>query len=186
MLHTIDLVLPVENAIPPEICQSLIKKFNRSEDRVVHDCERYKFEELNLNKTDGFSAELYLLTETNNRLLQFYARETGAKHLPANFLFEEFRMKKYEPDSGEFFDWHVDVGNHDTAKRFLAFIYYVNTVEEGGETVFDWNCDDEKGFSVMPIEGSVAVFPPLWMYPHIGTPPISGSKYIISTYAHYI
>jgi len=186
MLHTIDLVLPVENALPELTCQNLISKFNKSDNSIIREEDRYKFQELNLCTDGNFEREVELLTQTQHRLIQFYANETGAKHFPTNFTFEEFRMKRYEPDSGEFFDWHVDVGNHDTAKRFLAFIYYVNTVEEGGETIFDWSCNDSEGFSVLPIEGSVAVFPPLWMYPHIGTPPISGTKYIISSYAHYV
>ena len=30
--------------------------------------------------------------------------------------------------------------------------------------------------------GRLLVFPPYWMYQHAGRPPLSGDKYILSTY----
>jgi hypothetical protein len=57
-------------------------------------------------------------------------------------------------------------------------MWYLNDVEEGGETVFE-------GFIIKPKIGSMLVFPPLWLFPHRGNPPISNTKYILSTYLHY-
>ena len=57
-------------------------------------------------------------------------------------------------------------------------MWYLNDVNEGGKTVF-------KDIEIQPKQGTLIVFPPLWMYPHKGEPPTSGSKYIMSTYLHY-
>ena len=100
------------------------------------------------------------------------------KVFPTSHAFEEFRIKRYNVGGSERFDTHVDVLDYSTAKRFLSFFWYLNDVEEGGETVF-------KDLKIKPSKGKLVIFPPLWMYPHKGNPPISGSKYILSTYLHY-
>ena len=61
---------------------------------------------------------------------------------------------------------------------FITYLWYLNDVETGGNTIF-------RDFMIQPKRGSLLVFPPMWMFPHKGEPPISGSKYIMSTYLHY-
>ncbi|BCU94503.1 MAG: hypothetical protein CM15mV5_1640 [uncultured marine virus] len=51
-------------------------------------------------------------------------------------LWEFARIKKYTKNTEDQFAPHVDVGDHASAKRFLAFLVYLNDVEEGGETNF--------------------------------------------------
>jgi prolyl 4-hydroxylase len=68
--------------------------------------------------------------------------------------------------------------DYDTARRFLSFIFYLNDVEQGGETVF-------ANLRVKPEKGLLLMFPPMWMFPHRGDPPISNTKYILSVYLHY-
>ena len=70
--------------------------------------------------------------------------------------------------------------DYPSARRYLAFLFYLNDVQKGGQTEFRFH-----GRMIRPEAGSVLVFPPTWEYPHIGLPPISGPKYIMSTYLHY-
>jgi hypothetical protein len=63
--------------------------------------------------------------------------------------------------------------------------YYLNDVEEGGETAFDDKVS-EYYLKVKSKQGRIVMFPPMWMYPHKGLKPISNPKYIISTYMHYL
>ena len=91
------------------------------------------------------------------------------------------RIKKYEPSSDDRFDIHVDVQDHQTSKRYLAFLTYLNDDFFGGETDFPYN-----KLTVRPKTGTVLVFPPTWQYPHRGLPVKKGEpKYIMSTYLHY-
>ena len=100
---------------------------------------------------------------------------------PDRFYFEELRVKKYEPGTEDQFGLHVDVQDHATAKRYLAFLVYLNDDFKGGETDFPYN-----NLTVKPKTGTVLVFPPTWQYPHRGLPVKSGNaKYIMSTYLHY-
>jgi hypothetical protein len=66
-----------------------------------------------------------------------------------------------------------------TSRRFISFFWYLNDVAEGGETEF-------VDLTIKPEAGKLVIFPPLWMFPHKGNPPISNEKYLLSTYLHYL
>ncbi len=99
---------------------------------------------------------------------------------PDRLFLEEFRIKKYHSRSHDRFDVHVDVQDHESARRYLAFLFYLNDDFTGGETEFPHY---EK--KIVPKTGSVMVFPPTWQYPHAGLKVKTGVKYIMSTYCHY-
>jgi hypothetical protein len=99
---------------------------------------------------------------------------------PPRMFLEEFRIKKYHCNSHDRFDLHVDVEDHKSAKRYLAFLYYLNDDFTGGETEFP-----HHNKKIVPKQGSVIVFPPNWQYPHAGLRVNRGVKYIMSTYCHY-
>ena len=98
--------------------------------------------------------------------------------MPKLSLLEEFRVKRYKTGGVERFDEHVDVASYDTARRCLAFLFYLN--DNDGKTVFT-----RHGLSISPMCGRVVVFPPTWEYPHAGLAPSTKTKYIMSTYLHY-
>lgn len=181
-----DFILPVEGAIPSTVCRTMIKKFNESTNIVKRETDKYKFQELNISQDRRFESETKYLEQANSRLFDLYTKTLGVKYFPEQYTFEEFRMKKYMPNSADVFDWHVDVGDHTSSKRFLVFLYYLNTVTVGGETAFDWDESNIESVKVQAIEGGVVMFPPVWLFPHKGMRPISGPKYIISSYAHYL
>ena len=121
------------------------------------------------------------LIESGTYYVQKYMDDVKCrKHFPVRSALEQFRVKKYEAGTEDRFDTHVDVGDYDSARRFLSIFWYLNDVEEGGETVF---FDD---FTVKPKTGRMVIFPPLWLYPHCGKPAISNDKYLLSTYTHYV
>jgi hypothetical protein len=74
--------------------------------------------------------------------------------------------------------WHVEHGE-GFANEPRAFVYsvYLNDVEEGGETEF-------LHFSkrVKPKTGRIVIWPAGFPYVHRGNPPLSGEKYIITSW----
>ena len=64
----------------------------------------------------------------------------------------------------------------------ISYLFYLNDVEEGGETIFGINGE----WRIQPKAGNLLMFPPLWTHPHQGKKPISGPKYIMTTYLNYI
>lgn len=107
-----------------------------------------------------------------------YEKECGIRPaLPSPGDLAPLILKRYDPGGTDRFQPHFD-SLGDVASRYLVFLWYLNDVGEGGETEFvdlDIRC--------APRTGRLLIFPPYWMYRHAGRPPISNSKYILSTYA---
>ena len=90
-----------------------------------------------------------------------------------------FLIKKYDKNKGKFI-YHNDfiIEKKNNMYRIITFIWYLNDVEEGGETEF---CGD---FTIRPEVGKLIFFPASWCYPHRGKMPISSDKYIITGWLH--
>ena len=82
-------------------------------------------------------------------------------------------IQKYDKKKGKYI-YHNDFTNDNNSHREITFLWYLNTVEEGGNTVF-W-----ENYNVQPKEGKLIFFPSFWCYPHTGKVPISSDKYIIT------
>ena len=175
------MVRDYDGALPDELCDALIKLFDEDvqhHERVDNEA-RPTFTQLNLNQ--HHAKIVPTLSEYALDVLKRYKQDIPAtEYLPPARFFEEFRIKKYCVGGKDRFDEHVDVIDHKSAKRCLAMLFYLNDVEEGGKTIFPYH---HKEFT--PVKGSVIIFPPTWEYPHLGEPPISNPKYIMSSYLHY-
>ena len=88
-------------------------------------------------------------------------------------------MQKYTKNVGHF-DYHDDssIEWEDKTRRVLVFIWYLNDVNEGGETEF---CGTYK---IKPEIGKLIIFPAEWTFPHRGIMPKSSDKYIITGWIH--
>jgi hypothetical protein len=90
-------------------------------------------------------------------------------------FFETIMVQKYKSNKGRYV-FHNDASFESTQQRnrVLTYIYYLNDVEEGGETQF-WD-----NYKVKPKKGQLVLFPASWIFPHSGLMPISSDKYIIT------
>lgn len=188
---TINYVSYYDNVLPKEMCQEIIDKFEASPDQqeeTLLDGHR-SFKEINITKHyDDWKLYQDKLLDVMQGYLGRYMVQFGIdkKSWPENVGYEQFRMKRYLPNDKDEFAFHVDVGNYQSARRFLVFFWYLNDVEEGGETAFQQNQQAPIEMKVKPQAGRLLIFPPLWTHPHIGMRPISGPKYIIGGYLHYV
>lgn len=168
----------------PEACRLIIDRFEaQPETHVRHspsDVLPYAFAEVNVSQywPDIHNAVFGAIMPFYDQ----YREEIGLTYeWPSSYGHEQLRMKRYLPNDHDQFGPHVDVGDHQSAKRFLVSFIYLNDVEDGGETAFD-----QWGLAVKPRAGTLIMFPPLWPWLHAGRKPISGSKYILGTYLHYL
>ena len=167
--------------LPDELCEGLIQLFDMdvSHHERVDNQSKPTFTQLNLNQHHG--KIITTLTGFTLEALELYKNDVPAtEYLPPARHFEEFRVKRYEVGGVDRFDEHVDVADYKSAKRCLAMLFYLNTVTEGGQTLFP-----HQDKIITPIQGYVTIFPPTWEFPHSGEPPVSNTKYIMSTYLHY-
>ena len=167
-----------DGVLSASVCEYLTLSYEMSQHKEAIENEKMDFTQLNVNQhLSSFVPNLVAETRKVIKLYQDDVPET--QYFPLNTLaLEEFRIKCYNPNTGQQFKRHVDVGDHSSARRYLAFLFYLNTVTEGGSTTFN-------GMNIRPKRGSVLVFPPLWMFPHSGKETHSDSKFIMSTYLHY-
>lgn len=86
-----------------------------------------------------------------------------------------FKIQYYRRGEGHYakhFDDRFGVG------RVLAFMWYLNNVTEGGETIF-FN-DSFAETRIRPTAGTLLLFPTNWTFTHGGATPLSDDKYIIN------
>ena len=110
---------------------------------------------------------------------QNYCTNVGAKdsYDVDNFLFTTLKIQKTLPTEG-YHVWHIEHGKgFDNEARAFVFSIYLNDVEEGGETEF-------LHFSkrIKPKKGRIVIWPSGFPYVHRGNPPLSGEKYILTSW----
>jgi hypothetical protein len=176
------------NVVGSNLCQALIDLLESSPESQmrVDNHERPNFSQISLQQMQKGERFLEPVMQAMKQCFQRYSHSlpTFAKYFPHRFTLEQFRVKKYRNDDIDVFEDHVDVSDYTSARRFLACLFYLNSVEEGGETEFFFPNDQNK--LIKPIQGQVVVFPPNWQFPHRGRKTISGNKYIMSSYFHFI
>lgn len=184
MVNLNDFIQVHENVLEQNTCDFLINLFESNLDKHerIENQGKPNFTQFNLTENRGLNDKV---SEIHNLLIskvfeyrnQYY-EFIDSRCFPEKHNFEQFRIKKYNNDGNDLFDTHVDVTDHESSRRFLSFMWYLNDVEVGGETIF-------KDLTVIPKRGTLLIFPPLWMFPHKGSIPVSSSKYLLSTYLHY-
>ena len=108
-----------------------------------------------------------------------YVENTGCADAYAlkNFFFTNIKIQKTLPTEG-YHVWHLEHNKgYDNEPRAFVFSVYLNDVEEGGETEF-------LHFSkrVKPKTGRIVIWPAGFPYVHRGNPPLSGEKYILTSW----
>lgn len=175
--------------LPEQICSTLITTFNNIREKSPGRIARYNtggipnFNELNLMMELPTNQIQYLTGAAFEALRYYKSVVYDTRYWPAKFGLEHFRIKHYAPGGEDRFDIHVDAASNETSKRFLIFFWYLNTVDVGGETEIFLNGAPPR--KVKPQVGRLIMFPPFWMFPHQGHPPMSGDKYLLSSYLHY-
>ncbi len=179
-----DFCLTIDNSLDKKVCDSLVEMFKANSS--LHD--RYEnnlapqFTQLVFTSNRHINPQLHRECELAalNAIKIYKQKVNETKYWPGTYGFETFRIKHYSTGNNDQFAAHVDVGGIDSMKRFLAFFWYLNDVEEGGETEFlNFNLTNK------PKKGTLFMFPPLWLYPHKGHPVVSNEKFLLSSYLHY-
>jgi Rps23 Pro-64 3,4-dihydroxylase Tpa1-like proline 4-hydroxylase len=90
--------------------------------------------------------------------------------------YETFQIQKYMKNIGKF-TYHEDshIEYNEYRYRVFTYLWYLNDVDEGGETEFLNN-----RIKVKPNAGKLILFPACWTFPHKGHVPVSNDKYIVT------
>jgi hypothetical protein len=172
-----------DDSLSSEFCKKMVAAFEQA---TAHHVKRERGWRAGLDASAWTELDITPLADV--ALKEFFSRkidESLARYnqdvglaipVPKSTLLAPLRIKRYLPDASEAFQLHFDsIG--EVANRYLVFLWYLNDVVVGGETGFSG-----LNVEVRPKAGRLLMFPPYWMYQHTGRPPVSGEKFILSTY----
>jgi len=178
-----DFVRVYDRQLDIELCEQLLKRFEQlsrfqtTNGRGVRQgLEESAWTELNLSR-QGPAEIVKALDASVDQSLHQYNLDVGASiPIPNSPKRADYILKRYRAGGQERFQLHFD-SIYEVSNRYLVFLWYLNNVPGGGQTVFP-----DQRLAVSPEQGRLLVFPPYWMFPHAGEPPVGGDKFILSTY----
>ncbi len=158
---TIDYNIEINNPMWKRIRETLIAELINNIDIYISklDMPIYHSQPLDINDPNPSIIK-------NNNFKELFINE---------LFFETIMVQKYKSNKGRYV-FHNDGSfeSNNNRYRVLTYIYYLNDVEEGGETQFWDNC------KIKPQKGKLVLFPASWIFPHSGLMPVSSDKYIIT------
>ncbi|MBB55080.1 MAG: 2OG-Fe(II) oxygenase [Magnetovibrio sp.] len=90
-----------------------------------------------------------------------------------------FNIQQYKR-GGHFQQFHAERDSIQNCHRVLAWMTYLNTVDDGGETNFL-----HYDIGIPPICGQTLIWPADWTHAHCGNVINTGTKYIITGWLHF-
>ena len=179
-----------DNYITPEECNKAIKLYE-DQNKFNNTINRLEFENSPIiqkqdqtyfavpNNMDVWWKELKSLIVNFDMAWKHYEKNVGALESYGQDMFHytQLKIQKTLPTEG-YHVWHLEhqKGFQNECRAFVYSIY-LNDVKEGGETEF-------LHFSkrVKPKTGRIVIWPAGFPYVHRGNPPLSGKKYIITSW----
>ncbi len=93
-------------------------------------------------------------------------------------------VQKYQQGKGGYPHWHSEQfpqeGHNEALHRVVLYMFYLNDVEEGGETEFFY-----QNRKVKPTKGTMVIAPAGFTHSHRGNTPISQDKYIATSWVMF-
>jgi|TARA_R100001460_G_scaffold86484_1_gene127963 hypothetical protein len=133
----------------------------------------------NQGNTDVWVETIKPLVFNFDQALKHYERETGIKEVYGDddFKYTTMKIQKTVPKGG-YHVWHIEHNKGlDNSNRALAWLIYLNDIEEGGETEFL-----NQSMRVQPKKGRIVMWPAAFPYVHRGNPPLKEEKYILTSW----
>jgi|TARA_R100000479_G_scaffold63743_1_gene30312 hypothetical protein len=179
-----------DNYIVPQDCQKAIElfeqqdKFNKTVNRISgENVPIYVKQDQQLycmpSNIEVWWEELKPLMFNYQLAWKHYCKTIGADmaYDTQEFFHTNLKIQKTLPSEG-YHIWHLEHNRgFDNERRAFVFSVYLNDVDEGGETEF-------LHFSrrVKPVTGRIVIWPAAFPYVHRGNPPLSGAKYILTSW----
>tara|TARA_E500000331_G_C17091205_1_gene641179 strand:- start:42 stop:611 length:570 start_codon:yes stop_codon:yes gene_type:complete len=165
-----DFIGVYPKGVPDHFCDGLVKAFENQ--HIIHS------ERVDTQRQD---TQVYLegsfpdmatnfMGFVGNTLMEYIGKEIPF-FKKSTFISSTTLLQKTEPLEG-YHAWHAENTNWDFQSRSLAWMVYLNNVEEGGETEFLYQ---KKKFK--PERGTILIWPGGLTHMHRGNPPMS-TKYI--------
>jgi hypothetical protein len=192
ILSLINFIYENSVSIPDELCDNIIELFDLQENKGAG--STYGGIQKDIKDTTDFNIPRhnsenwskiwkFLLNELHKNLKVYHKRLIDNYQvyniLTENVIIENFMVQHYKKGVGKY-TYHNDgqTNYRLNTRRIITYIWYLNDVDEGGETEFF------REYRITPQKGKIVLFPANWCYPHCGKVPISSDKYIITGWVY--
>ena len=175
-----------ENVLDKEFCDYIITNFLEEKKKcdgvtsggINKEVKNTKDFHLKHNNNEIWMQIDKKLYESLNECLAQYRNKYECFRIYEKMDDTGFQIQQYIKNEG-FYIYHHDFVANRKKYRLLTFLFYLNDVEEGGETEFFYG-----RYKVKPKAGKCVLFPASWTFPHCGIMPISNDKFIITGWLH--
>ena len=110
-----------------------------------------------------------------------FGSDKVADYMRALFRIGAVQMQKYDAGKGNYNYWHSEVypqpPHNEALHRALLFMFYLNDVDEGGQTEFYY-----QNKAIQPKTGRMVIAPAYFTHTHRGCIPVSNDKYILTSW----
>jgi len=156
------------------------RKIKDTRDFIIPKCEDkndewYKIEKFLYKELKSNFYKYKNILNDNNQYKADNNNNFDYKCLELDQHVDNFMVQKYNKGIGKYTYHHDFLCDFDKNRhRTITYLWYLNDVDEGGETEFCGN------HTIKPKKGKLIFFPACWCFPHRGKVPISSDKYIIT------
>jgi hypothetical protein len=189
-----NFIYETSNVLDEDKCKYIIQYFEENEHLQVDGTVGAGTIKKHLKSSSDLSL---IMTQTNdpeitniiNHMHQLFDIHTNIYFTKLKTLYDidipkfyntTYKVQKYYKNQGffrnhnDFNAWCCNGIQQPAGYRLFAYIFYLNTVDEGGTTSF-FNHQ-----TVKPEVGKLIFFPAEWFFMHGGNIPISSNKYILT------
>ena len=183
-----------DNVFGPEYCKMVIEHFKYVKGmghtiaRDNHQAQAHEIDDLQYYTHEEFDSAIRVRnSEVNNTFFQGMdaCLQEYAKKYSAIKIGQELRMfaNKIQETKvgGGFHAWHAERSRQDNDHRVLAVMMYLNDVQNGGETEFLY-----QHKRVQAKAGRALIWPAGFTHTHRGNPPLSNTKYIMTSWFEFV
>lgn len=175
----IDFIGIYDNAVSEEECNKIIRWFEESGDlQEEGKCGNHEIRKDIKDSTDiavemaeGWLPSPIIFSALNESFSKYISEYDFLNYLDEFTLDIGYNIQRYFPNQG-FYKEHCEHMGKNSIK-VLAWSLYLNTVDDGGETLF--TAYDKK---IEAIVGRMSIWPAYWTHSHKGVTSKSRTKYI--------
>ena len=180
-VHTPTFIAEYPNALDNGFCDKLMQyadnclsmnpTLNRSQPQGNTETSRRKDWFLFIHNLKDFAIPINAILD---QCLEQYTDEYMGIYYTGRYS-SFYQKLQVTPPGGGFHNWHCEHAATDSMERVLAWMFYLNDIELGGETEFL-----HQRLRIKPEKGKCVLFPASFTHCHRGNPPLADTKYIIT------